>query len=596
MLTDKSKISKIKSKCLQRGWTLGADEVEALLDAWPDLNENEQEGAKKALVTSGLKACQKLLLLWDATSPTARGALARSLGRAILQGVDVSPSVGGHEELLHWMCLHIHKDDEPRVRKGLIQAAGAYCANHPSQVTKTTSAIFSALLLAADRENLQSPEAKALCDALAKSGRQEAKEALIRLQKIALTHKDESPAKPTKQDLILARNISRNNGPVEEIKVDLLQLLQNIPQDMRVLFRFVPGIERIVIQKRLFVASFEEHAVLEGGHIHGLLKQSSNRDATCTARGVLKNRLWKDMGLILGEMIIPSDSAQKSNRLNMNLAKTIASTVTTHASLLGASPIRPVRIRLGRQSKISRSHIWDFAARIAEANCGLVCDGRSASWDIILVSSTENRSLIVAMPQHTTDHRFDVLADQVEGASQQTIAAALVALASNKAPAGSLSVWDPFCGAGTEVFEYLEANFGDSHPQEKSPVSILGNDVSQDAITIAKARLKNGPHSTMASCSIEFSVQDALHMNRAFDVIVTNPPFGMRTARGEARGLLQSFFKNVTKRLNPGGCFVLLSHAPVSTKEWGLQAGLQFIDSFPVKLGRMPCEIQKFKR
>ena len=70
----------------------------------------------------------------------------------------------------------------------------------------------------------------------------------------------------------------------------------------------------------------------------------------------------------------------------------------------------------------------------------------------------------------------------------------------------------------------------------------------------------------------------------------------MRTARGEARDILESFMAKVRQRLNPRGRFVILSHAPSATLEWGSASRLSCQRRIPVRLGGMGCEFQVFTR
>ena len=68
----------------------------------------------------------------------------------------------------------------------------------------------------------------------------------------------------------------------------------------------------------------------------------------------------------------------------------------------------------------------------------------------------------------------------------------------------------------------------------------------------------------------------------------------MRTARGEARGVLEEWIKRLPRVLSSRGRMVMLSPAPQATAQWGLEAGLRLEESIAVRLGGMVCELQRF--
>ena len=99
-----------------------------------------------------------------------------------------------------------------------------------------------------------------------------------------------------------------------------------------------------------------------------------------------------------------------------------------------------------------------------------------------------------------------------------------------------------------------------------------------------------------AGVSANIYLEDALRFqDRPFDVVITNPPFGMRTLRGGARDLLDEFLGTIKQRLAPKARVVMLSHAPNSTIQWAAAGRLRLVRSFPVRLGAMTCELQHFE-
>ena len=346
---------------------------------------------------------------------------------------------------------------------------------------------------------------------------------------------------------------------------------------IEIVARFIPGLEKLALKQSDFRSSFQSAETIGSGLFWGVLA-----DDLDSAR-LMGSRLWQEIGIVMGRVSVQSSAADVAELLAHSAEK-------LRRPIIGIQEGDPVRVRFGRENQLGRSGVWDFAEALQSLDCGLMCDGREAHWAIDLVSFTEGmqdrEQLVVATPQNFSDQRFSWRQDTVPGASQSTLAAALVIFAevslhSHRAKnLGPLRIWDPFCGAGTELVECYQ--------QASCPIALTGTDIDSGALKIAAE--------TAAKIGLGLSLleQDALTTTGLFDIVLTNPPFGMRTLRGEARGLLESFIAKVRARLAPRGSFVLLSHAPLSTIQWARDAGLRLTNSLPVQLGAMKCEIQRF--
>ncbi|MCX6124937.1 MAG: methyltransferase [Proteobacteria bacterium] len=596
-------VQEIQAKCLQNGWTPGKQDVGPLVEAWTHLTDAEQDRALKALAKAGSAACLRLVQLWNGISPQVRGALARSLGRAVM-----NESIGSDRDFLgEWLASRVHEDSDERARKGFAQAIGS--ALQGGRPWKKESLILG-LLTAGKSENINYPEAKALADALSKSGDVRAVEVVKRLGAVMILaqaklkfRSSENGANPclkdvsidemsklerdavhhtakqvTRQQIILARDVARQREG-QRASIDFFKML--LPQGStpnEVVVRFIPGLEKLALKQSDFRSSFQSIETLGNGMVWGVL--AHDMDSSRLAG----SRLWQEIGVVMGQVGAHSNTADVAELLARCAEK-------LRRPMKGIQEGDPVRVRFGRENQLGRRGVWDFVEALQSLDCGLMCDGREAHWSIDLVSFTEGVQdrvqLVVATPQNFSDQRFSWRQDTVPGASQRTLAAALVIFAEVSQHShrgkklGPLRIWDPFCGAGTELVECYQ--------QASCPVILTGTDIDAAALKIAAE--------TAAKIGLNLNLleQDALTSTGGFDIVITNPPFGMRTLRGEARGLLEAFFAKVRFRLAPRGCIVLLSHAPLSTIQWAKDGGLRLTNSLPVQLGGMMCEIQRFE-
>lgn len=547
-------LDNLKKRLNASGWTPGKKDVSTLIEHWLEFSPDERESLEKVIAKMDQLAVGRSVHLWPQLNVRIKGDWARSLGRAILKNQQ--------DEAVSWLAKMIVNESDSRVRKGFIQAVGAGLQAKDKEL-KYRKTLVDAVLTAAERKDLQAPEIKALTETLGKSADPRA---LVVLKSLSTRGGD-----TTRSEMILERDHARSEETVD-VKIDLAKLMDG-PDGIskNVVCWFVPGIETLAIRSGLFGPT---EKLVTGA----LLVESA------LGKALRSNLLWTEIGVVLGEVATDDIAA---------VAQLVAKFEgRLRQAMSGLDAASKIRIRFDHRTghhapneekaKHGKKLVgpWAFAEALTRENCGIISDGRDSHWQLRLMKHN-HKTLVVIVPRKAEDDRWSwrsIGSQELEGSSQSTIAAAIIALA---APRASDTIWDPFCGAGTEL---MIASI-----QTGGQAKLLGTDINPDAIQAARSMAKK------QNITIELRQSDALAISDKFSMVVTNPPFGMRTARGEARGILESFFAKLRMRLTAGGRFVLLSHAPAATAGWGKAAGLKLVESIPVKLGGMTCELQRFE-
>ena len=548
-------IDSLKKRFNASGWTPGKKDVTTLIEHWLEFTADERETLEKVLAKMDQLAVGRSVHLWPNLNVRVKGDWARPLGRAILKNQ--------HDEAVSWLAQMIVDEADSRVRKGFIQAVGAGLQAKDKDI-KYRKTLVDAVLAAAERKDLPAPEIKALTETLGKSADPRA---LVVLKSLASRGGD-----TTRSEMILERDNARSEEAAD-VKIDLSKLMDG-PDGIakNTVCWFVPGIETLATRTGVY-GSVDKLAA------GALLVDAAN------GKALRANMLWLEIGTVLGELSSDDISA---------VAQLVAkSEGRLRKAMQGLEADSKIRIRFDHRTEDHTSETekkskpgkklvgpWAFAEALTRENCGIISDGRDSHWQMRLMKHG-NKTLVVIVARKSVDDRWawrTIGSQELDGSSQSTVAAAIVALA---APRVNDIIWDPFCGAGTELFIASQLTDG--------KVKLLGTDINPDAIQAARSMAKK------QNVTVELRQSDALAISDKFSMVVTNPPFGMRTARGEARGILESFFLKLRGRLTSGGRFVLLSHAPAATAGWGKAAGFKLVESIPVKLGGMTCELQRFE-
>jgi len=272
-------------------------------------------------------------------------------------------------------------------------------------------------------------------------------------------------------------------------------------------------------------------------------------------------RFWHDAGFVFS--FPPTDGIDK-------IAALIAGPI--------AKSIAPFGIRVRFDWQATRAGNWDLATRLQQAGSKLVNAPREADWDLMI---DQEAGRIVAKPKAWFDLRFDYREKDVPAASHAPLAAALAALAEIRP--GEI-VWDPFCGAGTEVIEA-----GLYQPR----AVLFGSDIDPKAIEAARHNVRR------AGVKADWFVGDFRDnlVPGTIDVMLTNPPLGRRVAPSEARAMADALLEIASKRLRSAtGRLVWVAPDAGAAAVTAQRLGLVVVSSRRVDLGGFDAEIQILRK
>jgi hypothetical protein len=143
---------------------------------------------------------------------------------------------------------------------------------------------------------------------------------------------------------------------------------------------------------------------------------------------------------------------------------------------------------------------------------------------------------VFVKPCNVPDHRFDYRKRAISASVAPAMAACLAKYALSLISKDHLFALDPFCGSGTILFELEKAAPG---------CSVLGVDVSEQALSAARE------NALAAKSRARFIKKDVLRFEPrdAFDLVVTNMPFGNRVGSHETNEPLYRGFIRLLPRL-----------------------------------------------
>ncbi|MBI5409718.1 MAG: class I SAM-dependent RNA methyltransferase [Nitrospirae bacterium] len=212
-------------------------------------------------------------------------------------------------------------------------------------------------------------------------------------------------------------------------------------------------------------------------------------------------------------------------------------------------------------------------------------------------------------------HRRGYRKDSVSAPMQETVAAAIIRYAqwSGEAP-----LYDPMCGSGTLLCEALmhycripsgfsRARFGfeflpdfdkllwkkvkkeqDRQIRELPGGLISGSDVSPEAVEIARTNIRCLPHGEKIKLeALDFRESEGLRSG----VIVTNPPYGIRTGD---RGKLDGFYKALGDFLKRS-CKGSTAYIYFGERDFIKRVGLKPAWRKPLKAGGLDGRLVKYE-
>jgi SAM-dependent methyltransferase len=288
-------------------------------------------------------------------------------------------------------------------------------------------------------------------------------------------------------------------------------------------------------------------------------------------------RLTRPLGSLFGSRLWATLEMPFPLAAGDDLAAAIVQTITAPGilGLLRAWTEGPIRWRLGFSHGHKRAVIWRVARDVSVAVPELINDPTATTWDAIV---DDNARTLALAPRRLEDPRFAYRVADMPAASHPTVAAALAWLGEARA---TDRVWDPFCGSGLELVE---------RARRGAVRSLLGTDLDATALDAARANL------AAAGVAGELAIADARsHAPGSVDLIVTNPPLGSRV-RLDATALLAAALPNFARALAPGGRLVWITPAPRRTTPVAEQLGLACIRRYPVDLGGVRGQLERWDR
>ena len=336
-------------------------------------------GALLELVSEGDDDAVKAILRID---PQHRAKIAKAVEESARKAVRPARGrltrLAGRVGATPWLIEAI-ADDDPKTRHTAARALSK---------VETTDEMKEAILAAWDAGNDE--DRKALADALARVGGEEAKKRL---------------PKASRASLVMERDEARSRTDADAIDVDA-----SPDEPVTIRFHSREGLETVVAME------IGEARVIGPGVVETMLRGPLSRAlAVRTATHVSFPHRGKD----------------------------IVDVVTTAKVLRTFTKGRPIRFRV---AGTTRAEAWKIAERTRAAADDIVNDPRASTWEV----SASQDGVIELVPRGYDDQRFTYRTELVPASSHPTIAAAIALVAPRKA---NDIVWDPFVGAGAELVE-----------------------------------------------------------------------------------------------------------------------------------------------
>lgn len=220
----------------------------------------------------------------------------------------------------------------------------------------------------------------------------------------------------------------------------------------------------------------------------------------------------------------------------------------------------------------SRGQLLDIIRTAQTAAPDLPNSPGEAVWEISPADDA-----IELRPRFWADPRFDYLRKKIPAMTHPPLAAAMALLSQ---PRPDDVVWDPFCGAGTELAERAKAG---------PYAQLIGSDRDETAINAARTNLQGIDRVTLER-------GDSLNLRmRGVNVILTNPPYGRKVQGGNTSQLLRHLLDRATQIMKRGR-IVMCSPLPDETRVHAEKLGWKTIERHAVGTGGHLVELQMFIR
>ncbi|HEY3854649.1 MAG TPA: methyltransferase domain-containing protein [Verrucomicrobiae bacterium] len=274
---------------------------------------------------------------------------------------------------------------------------------------------------------------------------------------------------------------------------------------------------------------------------------------------LLDCRLWSD-AVLLAEMP-PKAGAPESFAAALGKVSGLLRDLTEGAPIW--------RLQL---PNASRGQLLDFVRAAQRVAPELPNSPNRAVWELRPIGN-----VLEIIPRFWRDTRFNYLRAEVPAMTHAPLAAAMAVLSE---PHASDIVWDPFCGAGTELVERAKAG-----PYAK----LIGSDRDPAAIAAATENLNGIDRLTLREA-------DALTWpEENVNVLLTNPPYGRKVQGGNPIRLLRMLLENASRQMRRGR-IVICSPMPAETWDFVQRLGWSALTRFSVSKDENPLELQVFLR
>lgn len=220
----------------------------------------------------------------------------------------------------------------------------------------------------------------------------------------------------------------------------------------------------------------------------------------------------------------------------------------------------------------SRGELLDFVRSAQTGAPDLPNSPSRAVWELRPLGKE-----IEVLPRFWRDTRFGYLREHIPAMTHAPLAAALAVLSE---PRADDKVWDPFCGAGTELGERAKAG-----PYAR----LIGSDRDDSAVDAARKNLAGiGRLSLLTGDALALPFSGA-------NVLLTNPPYGRKVQGGNPIRLLRMLLENASRQMRRGR-MVFCSPMPEETWTFAQRLGWRAAARLDVSNDEHPLEAQLFIR
>lgn len=239
-----------------------------------------------------------------------------------------------------------------------------------------------------------------------------------------------------------------------------------------------------------------------------------------------------------------------------------------------------------------KAHIWPIVDRLNKifGPFGWSNDPKEAPWSWHWCRWEGSWGWLL-IPREGLKKRFAYRRQDVPASSHAPLAAALALMA---LPTPEDTLWDPFCGAGTEL---LECRLLETFK------SAWGFDTSPEAIASAQENTRQLEKLVGSLVSIHWVNRDATHGSSFFEtqktspsLTITNPPYGKRVHRHQIQDFYRQVIPEVLVQIPLGGRLVWITPFRDQTDPMLKSLGFDFDQSIRVDLGGFWGYLQKATR